>query len=57
MKFIYFMLGNGLLKKENKMRKSKMSVCEKESRRLRKKNSIEVFLRQTLGTRLIEKKF
>ena len=57
MKFIFFMLGSGLLKKEKKTKESKIGIFDKESRRLRKKVSVENFLRQTLGTRLIEKKF
>lgn len=52
MKFITLMLGTSLLKKESKINKS-----EKESRRLRKKVSVEFFLRKALGTGLIEKKF
>lgn len=57
MKCITFMLGNGLLKKEKKLVGSKMAKSEKDSRRLRKKVSVEVFLREILGTHLIEKKF
>ncbi len=52
MKFIAFMLGTSLLKKESKISKS-----DKESRRLRKKNSVEYFLRRALGNGLLEKKF
>lgn len=57
MKCITFMLGNGLLKKEKKLAGSKMVKSEKDSRRLRKKVSVEVFLREILGTHLIEKKY
>lgn len=57
MKCISFMLGNGLLKKEKKLPGAKATKIEKESRRHRKKVSVEFFLRETLGTRLIEKKF
>lgn len=57
MKCITFMLGNGLLKKEKKLVGSKIGKSEKDSRRLRKKVSVEVFLREILGTHLIEKKF
>lgn len=57
MKCISFMLGNGLLKKEKKMPGAKMAKSEKDSRRIRKKVSVEVFLREILGTHLIEKKF
>ena len=56
MKCISFMLGNGLLKKE-KTTGSKLGKVDKASRKLRKKVSVEVFLREILGTHLIEKKF
>lgn len=55
MKCISFMLGTGLIKKEKKM--NKISKSERDSRRIRKKVSVEVFLREILGTHLIEKKF
>lgn len=57
MKCISFMLGNGLIKKEKKIIGTKMSKSERDSRRIRKKVSVEVFLREILGTHLIEKKF
>ena len=57
MKFLSFMLGTGLLKKEKKKTESKLCMSDKESVRLRKRVSVELFLRHTLGTRLIEKKF
>lgn len=57
MKCITSMLGNGLIKKEKKLIGAKMSKSEKDSRRIRKKVSVEVFLREILGTHLIEKKF
>lgn len=56
MKCITLMLGNGLIKKEKKLIRTKMSKSEKDSRRIRKKVSVEVFLREILGTHLIEKK-
>lgn len=55
MKTIILMLGNGLLKKE--IAETKMEKAEKKSRLLRKKISVENFLRETLGTHLLEKKF
>lgn len=57
MKCISFMLGNGLIKKDKKLISNKISKSEKDSRRIRKKVSVEVFLREILGTHLIEKKF
>lgn len=57
MKCIAFMLGNGLIKKEKKNTGSKTEKAEKNARRLRKKVSVEIFLREILGTHLIEKKF
>ncbi len=57
MKCISFMLGTGLIKKEKKLISNKISKSEKDSRRIRKKVSVEVFLREILGTHLIEKKF
>lgn len=57
MKCIAFMLGNGLIKKEKKNTGSKTERAEKNARRLRKKVSVEIFLREILGTHLIEKKF
>jgi hypothetical protein len=49
------MLGIGLIKKERKSFSSK-SASEK-LRKHRKKVSVETFLRESLGTHLIEKKF
>lgn len=57
MKCISFMLGNGLIKKEKKLSNSKLVKSEKDYRKLRKKVSVENFLREILGTHLIEKKF
>lgn len=57
MKCISFMLGNGLLKKEKKIVGAKITKPVKDLRKLRKKDSVEVFLREILGTHLIEKKF
>lgn len=57
MKCISFMLGNGLIKKEKKLISNKISKSERDSRRIRKKVSVEIFLREILGTHLIEKKF
>lgn len=57
MKCISFMLGNGLLKKEKKLVGTKLTKPVKDLRRQRKKDSVEVFLREILGTHLIEKKF
>lgn len=57
MKCISFMLGTGLIKKEKKLIVNKISKSERDSRRIRKKVSVEVFLREILGTHLIEKKF
>lgn len=57
MKCISSMLGNGLIKKEKRVAGTKVSKSEKDSRRIRKKVSVEVFLREILGTHLIEKKF
>lgn len=57
MKCISFMLGNGLIQKEKKLTGSKIEKAEKNARRLRKKVSVEIFLREILGTHLIEKKF
>lgn len=56
MKCISFMLGNGLLKKEKKLVGTKITKPVKDLRRLRKKD-VEAFLREILGTHLIEKKF
>ena len=57
MKFIFLMLGSGLIKKESREVGSKTNITEKRSRRIRKKVSVENFLREILGTHLIEKKF
>ena len=57
MKCISFMLGTGLIKKEKKLISNKISKSENDSRRIRKKVSVEVFFREILGTHLIEKKF
>lgn len=57
MNCISLLLGNGLLKKEKKLAGAKVAKSEKDSRKLRKKVSVEVFLREILGTHLIEKKF
>lgn len=56
MKCISFMLGKGLLKKEKSIG-SKLGKVDKANRRLRKKVAVEVFLREILGTHLIEKKY
>jgi hypothetical protein len=57
MKFISFMLGSSLIKKEKKLISKRISKSEKDSRRIRKKVSVEVFLRESLGTHLIKKEF
>ena len=57
MNCLSLLLGNGLLKKEKKFSGVKISKSEKDSRKVRKKVSVETFLREILGTHLIEKKF
>lgn len=59
MNTIVGMLGNGLLKKEKKMKASSKTRTEKNPRRSRKDLSVELFLREILGTHLIqlEKKY
>lgn len=57
MKCISLMLGNSLIKKEKKHKSKRISESEKDSIRIRKKVSVEVFLREILGTHLIENKF
>ncbi|AUN99156.1 hypothetical protein DOM21_05200 [Bacteriovorax stolpii] len=59
MNTIAVMLGTGLIKKEKKMKISTKSKRERTSRRSRRDVSVEMFLREILGTRLIqlEKKF
>lgn len=56
MRNVLTMLGTGLVKKERRVLKLS-SKKEKEGRMRRKKVSVELFLRDILGTHLIEKKF
>jgi hypothetical protein len=51
------LLGNGLIKKEKKVFETRVQKTERESRKIRKKVIVEMFLREILGTHLIEKKF
>lgn len=53
------MLGNGLLKKEKKTKTESRTKSDKNSRRTKRDVSVEMFLREILGTRLIqiEKKY
>lgn len=54
------LLGTGLLKKEKKVKAGiKLSRTEKNARRAKRAASVEMFLREILGTHLIqiEKKF
>lgn len=55
MNVIFKMLGSGLLKRDRK--KSTHDQLEAKTKKIRKKLSVEVFLRNVLGTRLLEKKF
>lgn len=59
MNTIAVMLGTGLIKKEKKIKISTKNKSERTSRRSRRDVSVEMFLREILGTRLIqlEKKF
>ncbi len=59
MNTIAFMLGNGLLKKEKKSSEQVKTKVEKTPRRSKKDVSVEAFLREILGTHLIqlEKKY
>ena len=54
------LLGTGLLKKDKKTKaEMKLSKAEKNLRRAKRAASVEIFLREILGTHLIqiEKKF
>ena len=55
MNVLFKMLGSGLLKRDKKLKTQ--TEIETKSKRLRKKLSVEIFLRNVLGTRLLEKKF
>lgn len=59
MNTIFSMLGKSLIKKEKAVldKSKEKSSTEKNSRRAKKKIIVEVFLREVLGTRLLEKKF
>lgn len=59
MNTIAVMLGTGLLKKEKKVKTDTRTKSEKTTRRSRRDMSVEMFLREILGTRLIqlEKKY
>ena len=59
MNTIAVMLGTGLLKKEKKVKTDTSTKSEKTTRRSRRDMSVEMFLREILGTRLIqlEKKY
>lgn len=60
MNTIFSLLGKSLIKKDKKAALSKSkekSSAEINSRRAKKKIIVEVFLREVLGTRLLEKKF
>lgn len=59
MNTIAVMLGTGLIKKGRKIKTSTKNKSEKTSRRSRRDVSVEMFLREILGTSLIqlEKKF
>lgn len=51
---IGFLLGTGLLKKENKVKEKKLIKKIKSPRRSRKDLSVECFLRKVLGNGLIQ---
>ena len=59
MNTIAVMLGTGLLKKEKKVKTDTRTKSEKTTCRSRRDMSVEMFLREILGTRLIqlEKKY
>lgn len=51
------MLGKGLLKKDKHCVENKSTHVGKGSKKFKRKESVENFLRDILGTHLIEKKF
>lgn len=51
------MLGNGLIKKERKTLKTKSTAKAKAPKKVKRKISIEDFLKEILGTHLVEKKY